>query len=65
MFSIVKINENFFILDFSKHLNRKTNSNQRTIEDSLFTSIKFNNNFAEDEEDAQSNITDGQQRSAR
>jgi len=65
MFSIDKINEIFFILDFSKHLNRKTNSNQRTIEDSLFTSIKFNNNFAEDEEDAQSNITDGQQRSAR
>jgi hypothetical protein len=55
----------FSFRDFSKNGNQKNNSNQRTIEDSPYTSIKFNNNFEEDEEDAKSTITDEQQRSSR
>ncbi|CAF3209016.1 unnamed protein product [Rotaria sp. Silwood2] len=55
-----KIDLKFDRLDFSKHLNRKSNLKQRTTNDSPFTTIKFNNNI-EDEEDMRLTMIDEQQ----
>ncbi|CAF1200319.1 unnamed protein product [Rotaria sordida] len=55
-----KIDLKFDRLDFSKHLNQKSNLKQRTINDSPFTTIKFNNNI-EDEDDIKLTMIDEQQ----
>jgi len=53
-------------VDFSKHLNRKNNSTQKSTENNLYTSFKFNNHFSNDDnDDTTSTVTDNQQRSAR
>ncbi len=53
-------NSNIPFLDFSKHLKRNDNINQRTTVVS-----PFRVNFADNDDETESTITDEQQRSAR
>lgn len=52
-------------LDFSKHLNKRNPLQQRTIFNSPFTAVKFNNPYFEDEEDTNLAVNDDQKRSTR
>ncbi|CAF1254316.1 unnamed protein product [Rotaria magnacalcarata] len=57
-----KIDLKFDRLDFSKHLGTKSNLNQRIANDSIFSTIKFHNNFIEDSEETKSTMADEQHR---